>query len=113
MDPHYFYEDLDPTFHFNEDPDRTYHFNADPDPADQNGANLRPLVYRPSRFHFKTLMILIFELVRICISTVRIQLFPAPKIMWIRTHNPVSNYSQTLTSRLKKKYTWYSHDAVF
>ncbi len=38
--------------YLNADPDPTSHFNADPYPAHQNYANLRPLVYRPSRAPF-------------------------------------------------------------
>jgi hypothetical protein len=48
----HFNTDPDPAFHFNTDPDPAFHFNAyqDPDPAPHQGkANLRPLVYKPSR----------------------------------------------------------------
>ncbi len=43
----------DPSFHLSAKPDRTFHFNAYPDLAlRQCDANLRPLVYRPSRSPF-------------------------------------------------------------
>jgi hypothetical protein len=56
-DPHHFNADPDPnpdpsSFNLNAHPDPTSHFNADPYPAYQNYANLRPLVYRPSRAPF-------------------------------------------------------------
>jgi hypothetical protein len=48
-----FVADPNPAFHFNADPDPALHLNADPDPATHQGdANLRPLVYRPSRAPF-------------------------------------------------------------
>ncbi len=61
-DPHYFNADpdpdpsfQDPSFYVNVDPDPNFNFNTDPDPApDQRDAiaNLRPLVYGPSRAPF-------------------------------------------------------------
>jgi hypothetical protein len=55
--PHHFSADPDPAFHLNAntDPDSEIHFKADPvpDPAfHQSDANLRPLIYRPSRDPF-------------------------------------------------------------
>jgi hypothetical protein len=52
-DPHLFNadKDPDPAFHWNAAP--TFRSNADPDPAPyQSAANLRPLVYIPSRVPF-------------------------------------------------------------
>ncbi len=40
------------SYHFDEDPDPAFNFNADPDPY-QSDANLRQLVYRPSRAPFE------------------------------------------------------------
>jgi hypothetical protein len=47
-DPLHFIADPYPAFKFNADPDPALQFNADPIPY-QGDANLRPLVYRPSR----------------------------------------------------------------
>jgi hypothetical protein len=48
-DLHHLNLELDPSFDLNADPDRTCHFDANPDPASHlTGANLRPLVQRPS-----------------------------------------------------------------
>ncbi len=50
-----FYFNADPVFYFNADPDQNFHFNANPNPAPrQSDANIRPLVYRPSRVPFWT-----------------------------------------------------------
>ncbi len=52
-DPHHVDADPDPAFHFSADADLDFHFDADMDPAPYpSDANLRPLVYRPSRASF-------------------------------------------------------------
>jgi hypothetical protein len=54
-DLHHFNAELDPAFHFDADSDLALLFNEDPDPdpaPHQSNANLRPLVYRPSRAPF-------------------------------------------------------------
>ncbi len=65
-DPHHFNADPDPAFHFNADPDLVFHVNVDPDldpDPHQGDANLRPLVYRPSRpsFGLRTLQAFIWS----------------------------------------------------
>ncbi len=52
-DPHHLNADSDLAFHFTADQDPTGHVYADPDHAPhESEANLRPLVYRPSRAPF-------------------------------------------------------------
>ncbi len=56
-DPHHFTADQNLSFHFNAYLNPNVHFNVDPHPAHyQSEEHLRPLIYRPSRASFASIV---------------------------------------------------------